>query len=105
MDTTPSFRDLIEVLEDTMVFHSDAARSSMGDLHARHQKKVSCYRAMLNEVRAWEDRQKQRRSVPARTDPDELGNDSLCALIDRIDHTYGMQHTARSRGHEPALPA
>lgn len=91
MRTTPSFRDLVEVLEDSIVFHGDAARSSMGDLHTLHQRKVFCYTAMLNEARGWEERRKRERSVPAGTGTDESGNDSLSALIKRIDHMYSVQ--------------
>ena len=84
MGATNSLCDLVEVLEDTRTFHDNAARSSIGDLHMRHEGKALCYTAMLKEVRGWEDRRKRDRSASTGADTNESAHDSLPALINRI---------------------
>lgn len=46
MDMRSPLCGLVEVLEGTRAMHDDAARSSMGDLHMRHEEKASRYAAM-----------------------------------------------------------
>ena len=98
MYTTHSLRDLIEVLEDTILFYGGAARSSIGRAHAQNEEKVFRYTAMRDEVRSWEELRMQVRSVPTSAGINESANDDLPALMNRIYRMYRMQCT----DHAPA---
>lgn len=84
MDMKSLLCDLVEVLEGTRAMHDDAARSSTGDQHMRHEEKASCYTAMLKEVRNWQERTKRERSAPSDEGMNGPDDDGFPALIDRI---------------------
>lgn len=96
MYTTHSLCDLVEVLEDTILFYDGAARSSMGRTRAQHEEKVLHYTAMRDEVRSWEELRMQVRSVPTGAGTNESASDDLPALMNRIYRMYRMQCADRA---------
>lgn len=86
--STSNLNNLVELPDDTRVFHDEAARSSVGYIHTRHQEKALHYAGMVAEIRHWKDARQPGPSRPSgaaanESDDADAGN-NFSALMSRI---------------------